>query len=108
MTKDKYYVANAGDSRGILSRNHQALPLSEDHKPENPAEKARIEKAGGFVQNGRVNASLALSRSLGDFEFKHFSQRSYEEQAVVSLPEVREIPRQKDDDFIFLGCDGLW
>ena len=28
LTKDKYYVANAGDSRAVLSRNHQAVALS--------------------------------------------------------------------------------
>lgn len=67
MTKDKYYVANAGDSRAVLCRNNTAVTLSNDHKPDLPFEKERIEKAGGYVHNGRVNSSLALSRSLGDF-----------------------------------------
>ncbi len=108
LTRDKYYVANAGDSRAILSRNHQAVTLSNDHKPDLPSEKDRIEKAGGYVHNGRVNASLALSRSLGDFEFKHFSNRSYEEQAVTSLPEVMVVERRAEDNFVLLGCDGVW
>ena len=33
-------------------------------------EKLRIEKAGGEVRQGRVNGCLAVSRSLGDYEFK--------------------------------------
>lgn len=37
LTKDRYFVANAGDSRAILSRNHQAVTLSNDHKPDLPA-----------------------------------------------------------------------
>lgn len=44
--------------------------MSEDHKPENSQEHARIQRAGGFVEEGRVNGMLALSRALGDFEYK--------------------------------------
>ena len=39
-------VANAGDSRCVLSRGGNAVPLSFDHKPDNDEEKRRIEKAG--------------------------------------------------------------
>lgn len=56
------YVANIGDSRCVLSRNGTAIELSEDHKPEDPIETARIEKAGGQITDGRVNGGLNLSR----------------------------------------------
>lgn len=46
------------------------IALSEDHKPDNADEKKRIEEAGGFVTEGRINGNLNLSRALGDFEFK--------------------------------------
>lgn len=46
------------------------LPLSEDHKPNKVNEQMRIEAAGGFVEDNRVNESLATSRALGDFNFK--------------------------------------
>ena len=42
LTKDKCYMvnagnaSNAGDSSPILSRNNQALALSNDHKPDLP------------------------------------------------------------------------
>lgn len=44
--------------------------MSIDHKPDNIDEKKRIEKAGGFVSDGRVNGNLNLSRALGDLEYK--------------------------------------
>lgn len=44
--------------------------LTTDHKPDDPKEKDRIQKAGGIVANGRVNGNLNLSRALGDLEFK--------------------------------------
>ena len=36
MTKDKFYTANIGDSRAVLCRSGNAVPLSYDHKPELP------------------------------------------------------------------------
>ncbi len=43
------YVANAGDSRGVLCRGGKAVPLSEDHKPAQEGERSRIIAAGGFL-----------------------------------------------------------
>jgi serine/threonine protein phosphatase PrpC len=67
MTKDKFYTANIGDSRAVLCRSGKAVPLSFDHKPDNPQEHSRIEKAGGIVDQGRINGALNLSRAFGDF-----------------------------------------
>jgi serine/threonine protein phosphatase PrpC len=44
--------------------------MTEDHKPEDEAEAARIVAAGGFVLANRVNGELAMSRALGDFQYK--------------------------------------
>ena len=72
ITKLDIYCANAGDSRTVLSRSNgsECVPLSDDHKPDNDDEKKRIMDAGGFVEENRVNGSLNLSRSIGDFEYK--------------------------------------
>ena len=65
---------NAGDSRAMLSRCGKCVDLSEDHKPEQPGETARIEKAGGFVKDmpggPRVMGDLNLSRAMGDLRWK--------------------------------------
>ena len=66
----KLYIANAGDSRCVLSRAGKAVALSYDHKPENEEERRRIEKAGSTITEGRVDGNLNLSRSLGDLKYK--------------------------------------
>jgi len=43
----------------------QAYNLSRDHKPELEAERERIQSAGGYIQMGRVNGTLNLSRAIG-------------------------------------------
>jgi len=42
VTPQMIYCSNAGDSRGVLSRDNKAVPLSEDHKPDNEDELRRI------------------------------------------------------------------
>ncbi|OEH76067.1 protein phosphatase [Cyclospora cayetanensis] len=44
-------TAHAGDSRAVLCRDGEAIRLTEDHKPNSPAERKRIEKAGGQVRD---------------------------------------------------------
>ena len=66
VTNTHIFCANSGDSRAVLCQKGNAIALSEDHKPNNPGEKARIQKAGHFVNEERVDGELALSRALGD------------------------------------------
>ncbi|KAI9480597.1 MAG: phosphatase 2C-like domain-containing protein [Benjaminiella poitrasii] len=110
MTPDQkfIFVANAGDSRAIISTAGKSKPLSYDHKPVDPIESQRIVKAGGFVEFGRVNGNLALSRAIGDFEFKQNSNLSAEEQAVTCLPDIIEHAVTDEDEFFVLACDGIW
>ncbi|XP_011488651.1 protein phosphatase 1A isoform X2 [Oryzias latipes] len=103
------YFINCGDSRGILSRSGLVKFFTEDHKPSNPLEKERIQNAGGSVMIQRVNGSLAVSRALGDFDYKCVDGKGPTEQLVSPEPEVYAIERsEKDDEFIILACDGIW
>ena len=70
VTPMEIYCANAGDSRTVMCERGVAVELSKDHKPEVPEEKNRISKAGGEVLDGRENGMLALSRAIGDFDYK--------------------------------------
>lgn len=71
-------------------------------------EKARICAAGGFVDFGRVNGNLALSRAIGDFEFKKSAELSPEQQIVTAYPDVIAHPITNDDEFLVIACDGKY
>ncbi|XP_072346027.1 protein phosphatase 1A-like [Scyliorhinus torazame] len=102
------YFINCGDSRAVLRRAGGTHFYTEDHKPFLPREQDRIRRAGGTVTLQRVNGSLAVSRALGDFNFKAAEWRSQTEQLVSPEPEVYEIERSDKDQFIILACDGIW
>lgn len=70
------YVANAGDTRAVLSKNGTAERLSKDHKASDPQEIDRIRSAGGKIMDGRVAGGLAITRAFGDFAYKSFGVTS--------------------------------
>ena len=88
ITPTEIYSMNVGDSRAVLARDHTAIELTKDHKPNEASERARIEDIGGTVKwygytdlQGepikdmgvyRVNGNLAVSRSLGDEDLKPY------------------------------------
>lgn len=75
-------------------------------------ERQRIQEAGGTVLIQRVNGSLAVSRALGDFEYKNNSNRRPDQQLVSPEPDITSHTRQLTNDehvaFIVLACDGVW
>ncbi len=56
--------------RGIVCNNGEVVMSTRDHKPFNNEERDRIEAAGGHVFMRRVDGDLAVSRALGDFQYK--------------------------------------
>jgi len=57
----------------------------------------------------RVNGSLAVSRALGDFEYKNVEGKGPTEQLVSPEPEFFIKPILPDqDEFLVLACDGVW
>ena len=115
ITPTHIICANAGDSRSVYCRGN-VVALSEDHKPDNPGERRRIEAAGGHIAQGmmgagpmRVDGDLALSRALGDFTYKQANHLPDIEQKVSPQPECVICERDAaKDELIILACDGIW
>jgi len=110
ITEKHVLFSNCGDSRGVLSSGGANPVLcTQDHKPSNPPERERIQNAGGSVMIQRVNGSLAVSRALGDFEYKNVDGKGPTEQLVSPEPEFYLKERLADEDeFLVLACDGVW
>jgi len=112
----RLYTANLGDSRAILCRAGEAIPLTKDHKPNDRDEKKRIEGCGGkVVQIGSVwrvtkrdvtnrptvKVFLSTSRSLGDRPLK------IPDPLVSGQPEIKMLRISPNDYCIVLVCDGV-
>ena len=119
----KLWAIGVGDSRIVLGAARHgggvgAHPVTEDHKPELPAEKRRILEAGGRVMATRNRMAphivgparvwlkdvpapgLAMSRSLGDLVAKA--------AGVISTPDRHRVDLGEGARVLLLASDGLW
>ncbi|CAH1430967.1 unnamed protein product [Lactuca virosa] len=103
----KMVVANAGDCRAVLGKRGRAIELSNDHKPNSVTERHRIEKLGGVIYDGYLNGQLSVARALGDWHMK-FPKGSGSGCPLSSEPELQEVLLMEEDEFVIMGCDGLW
>lgn len=102
--------ANAGDSRAIAVRaDGSVLPLSHDHKPTMASEAERVIAAGGTIEGGRVGGQIALTRAIGDFEFKGNAALPASGQVLIASPDVVDVPMVRGGErLIIIACDGVW
>ncbi|XP_020598909.1 probable protein phosphatase 2C 47 [Phalaenopsis equestris] len=98
-------VANAGDCRAVLCRKGEALEMSQDHRPIYAVECKRVEESGGFIDDGYLNGVLSVSRALGDWDVK-LPKGSL--SPLIAEPEFRQVVLTEDDEFLIIGCDGIW
>ncbi|OWM80022.1 probable protein phosphatase 2C 2 isoform X2 [Punica granatum] len=100
-------VANVGDCRAVLCRNGVPINMSQDHRPTYPGERRRILEFGAFVEDGYLNGVLSVSRALGDWDMK--SRGSADAPCpLISDPEFQQVVLTEEDEFLVLGCDGIW
>lgn len=100
-------VSNVGDSRAmIIRKDGTCVSLTRDHKPQDPQEELRIQMAGGGVSANRVDGQLAMSRAIGDYQYKANPNLSVREQKVIPVPDITtEVAYQGDR--LFICCDGI-
>lgn len=110
-----------GDSRAVMGRwagtEVSLVELSQDHKPDNPAEKRRILKAGGRLrqivdEDGRKAGGLRVFVPSKDIPGVGFSRSSgdrvIQAYGVSSEVECVVTPRTADDKFIVVASDGVF
>ncbi|XP_073665614.1 protein phosphatase 1J isoform X4 [Tursiops truncatus] len=100
----KVYVANAGDSRAIIVRNGEIIPMSREFTPE--TERQRLQMLA------RMMATIGVTRGLGDHNLRVCSSTLPIKPFLSSFPEVRVYDLTQyehcPDDVLVLGTDGLW
>jgi len=107
-TKEGFFI-NLGDSRAVALKQDDTYVSTVDHSPDTPQELARIEAAGGkVIWHGcwRVNGSLAVSRSFGDFHCKPLVNEKRQYHVGIE-PEVISF-KLDSVKTIVLACDGVW
>lgn len=108
INASSYIVGNTGDSRIVIGGAQGVKFASKDHKPMDEGERKRITNAGGFVEMGRVCGNLAVSRALGDYEYKDRTDLPAEDQKITVNPDMTIVERSADDSFVIIACDGIW
>ena len=98
--KKYLYCVNVGDSRCIIINKKGIMRLSKDDRVDDPIEKERIIKEGGFIYNGRVGGILMLSRCFGDWGIKKYG--------VSCEPHISKIEINEDDLSVVIASDGVW
>uniref|UniRef100_T1IXX6 PPM-type phosphatase domain-containing protein n=1 Tax=Strigamia maritima TaxID=126957 RepID=T1IXX6_STRMM len=102
IQENALHIAWVGDSQAFLIEKGIIKDVVTPHRPSREDERKRVEEQGGCVVyfgTWRVNGTLAISRAIGDSEFKPY---------VCSEPDIVTIPRVGNEDFLIMACDGLW
>jgi len=105
------HIANCGDSRAVLwRRSSDTIVSTRDHRPDDQAEKDRIEAAGGIVWDDfdppRIDGMLACSRALGSFGYKNGGKEPAF-QKVSCIPDMYEWEASAGD-ILLIACDGVF
>ena len=102
LDNETILIGSAGDCRAVICHGDKAVQLNKEHRPNEPKERARIEKLGGKIEfdgdDYRIGA-LNVSRGFGDFDTTPY---------VSHEPDITKFNMTSKDRFVILACDGVW
>ncbi|XP_062230627.1 probable protein phosphatase 2C 47 [Phragmites australis] len=98
-------VANAGDCRAVLCRKGIAMEMSRDHRANYVEECERVAASGGYIEDSYLNGVLSVTRALGDWDMKTPNGST---SPLIAEPEFHQTMLSEDDEFLIMGCDGVW
>ncbi|GMM29855.1 adenylate cyclase [Martiniozyma asiatica (nom. inval.)] len=98
---DELYVANVGDTMGLLTRsNGEFKVITTKHEPYAPKEYERIRDSGGFVTtDGNLDAVADVSRAVGFFKLIPH---------INSKPSVYKFHLTQSEEMIAIGTSDIW
>jgi serine/threonine protein phosphatase PrpC len=111
------------ERQGGWVKEERELQMSKLHSMDlsDPMIKRKAERVVRWVNIYRVNGELAVSRAIGDFDYKGEALLNYEFWAfpeghdrtfhgdlIIPVPEFQEIEITPEVEFLIIGCDGLW
>lgn len=124
-TGSQLWIGGVGDCRAILGTSDVnggiiTQPLSVDHAVDLPAERTRMEAAGGHIREGfhdedgeylaakvyedeyneRKGPGLSVSRALGDL--------TAVDVGLIPNPQLAYHKVNADDQYLILASDGVW
>lgn len=104
----RIWIANAGDSRAVVSMDGELVAHTTDHKPlSHAAESRRIKSMGGAFHTNEYGVTrlgvmgISMTRAIGDFD--------HEGLGLIPTPDVITVHRPPGKNVhLILASDGVW
>lgn len=112
---DRHIItANLGDSRAVLYKSNECVPLTFDANPDTEDPQRRfyvaVEKLGAifdkniYISTSESAGSIAVAASIGDHQFV---DHRYGRKCLINVPEIT-IVEYAPGDRLLIACDGVW
>ena len=105
ISTNEIYIANCGNTRIAMFRNGKCFFKTKNHY--DYEEKDRIDLYRNSSLYQKIRNSITTSRVLGNCNLKNYDSACLE-QAIIPLPDVYEIIRSKDDEFLVIASNSVW